>query len=155
MKKLSVILLLLFLIACTNQVNGERQTNCTLPAEVLNDTNETMISIESDADDILVWTTYTTLTRAEFDYKFLQDIQLSDAEIYELFTYNQSDSEGIAFQLARLNEDYVIVAIVYDYLVIASERLNEMWNVDDFEYLVTLSSVLARLEDIGAVCVSD
>ena len=156
MKKLVTLLVLLFLTACGEQPVepiGEIYMRCTPPTGVLANSGETVISVRGYNDEISLWTVRMTLPRDEFDQEFLQDIDLSDDEVHELFaTYNQSEIEGITFQLAELNNDYVVLAMIYDYSTIASDHLNQIWGVGSFEDVVTFSSVIAGLEELGAVC---
>ena len=153
MKKLCSLLFLLFLVACGLRISGGSYTRCTEITGGLAgvDIGQTVITVQGYDEDILLWTVTTTLTREEFDQEFLHGIYLSDDEIHELFeAYTESEDEGITFYINALNNDYVIISMVYDYAVIAD--LDRIWNVDDFESTVTLSSAIAGLEDHGAIC---
>jgi len=154
MKKLYALLFLLFLVAC-DRMSGESYTRCTNINRGLagDDVGQTVIMIQGYDEDISLWTVNTTLTRSEFDQEFLHGRYLSDAEIHELFEmYNQSEIEGITFHIADLNNHSVVIAKVYDYSIISVADLSRIWNVDDFEDTVTLSSAIAGLEYQGAEC---
>ena len=155
MKKLWILLFLLFLTACSLGMSGGSYTRC---AEVTSglagvDVGQTVIMIQGYDEDILLWTVSTTLTRDEFDEEFLQGMYLSDDEIHELFeAYTQSEVEGITFYISDLSNDFVVITQVYDYSIISTADLNRIWGVGNFEETVTLSAAIAGLEDTGAVC---
>jgi len=136
-------------------MSGESSARCTNISDGLagDGIGKTVVTVQGYDEAILFWTVETTLTRAEFDERELQDQFLSDDEIHELFElYNQGEAYGITFHIAELNNASVVIAKVYDYSVISVAELNRIWGVDDFEDSVTLSSAITGLEDRGAVC---
>ncbi|MCL1990083.1 MAG: hypothetical protein FWG67_04250 [Defluviitaleaceae bacterium] len=154
MKKLCMLLVLLFLIACQT-VEVERVDTFIVGASTIRcigDAHE-MITIEGYDERILSWTVSMTSSRAEFDQAFLQDVAVSDEEIMQLFSpEDQPDIAGVNFEIAVLNADYVVIELIYDYTVIPVEELNRMWDVEDFENTVTLSSVVSNLAADEMAC---
>lgn len=154
MKKFCAGLVLLFLVAC-DRMTGESYTRCVEVAEGLvgSDIGTTMITVQGYDEEILLWTVHTTLTREAFEQEFQQGLYLSDDEIHELFEgYSQQEVEGITFYVTDLTHDDVVIAKVYDYSVISTTYLNRIWDVDNFEDAVTVSSAISGLEDQGAIC---
>ena len=154
MKKFYVLLLLLFLVACDG-MSGKSYITCVEVTEGLvgSGIGQTIITIQGNDEDILVWTVNTAVTRAEFEQEFLQEAYLSDDEIHELFErYSQSVVEGVTSHIDELTNDHVVITMIYDYSMISHNDLNFIWDVDDFENVVTLSSAISGLENQGAVC---
>ena len=157
MKKLCALLLLLFLVACGSR-SGQSYIRCThVPVGlVAGNVGETVITVQGYDEEILLWAISTTLTRDEFDEAFLQGTYLSDDEIHELFEYYATrEMEGVTLYVAELTNEYVTIAKVYDYEIIDVDVLSRIWNVDNFENTVTLSSAIASLEDQNAECVTE
>ncbi|MCL1990082.1 MAG: hypothetical protein FWG67_04245 [Defluviitaleaceae bacterium] len=145
MKKLGMLFMSLFLVACS-RIEGESIVSCV-------DDATTVMRIEGYDDEILRWTVSTTSSRDEFEQEVLQGVPLSQMEIIHLFArYNQRNSDGILFQIAELNNAYIVMEVVYDYTLIPIETLNSMWHVEDFENDVTLSAAIAGLEEQGLIC---
>lgn len=142
MKKLAILSLLLFLLAC-NSIEGESSVSCHDGA--------TLIRIEGYHDEIVHWTVQTTLTRAEFDETFSQGMYLTDHEIIDLFVQYQS-VVGITAQVIELESDDLVIEINYDYTVIPVAELSRIWGVEDFEDSITLSLAIIGLEEAGMVC---
>ena len=155
MKKLSILVVLLFLAGCSDNMTGVTQTTCVdLEMSLVRPgVGETVITIDGDGEDIMFWRVATTLTRAEFDTEFLQGLYLSDDEIHDLFTqYSPSTMQGVIVYVSELNDDYITITQVFDYAGMSLEDLNNLWNVDDFESDVTLSAAIEGLEENGAYC---
>lgn len=154
MKKIGAVLCLLFLVAC-DRMSGESYTSCTGIADGLAGVNvgTTEVTVQGYDEEILVWTVYTTLTREELNEEFLNDRYLSDDEIHEWFEmYSETEIDGINFHVSELTNEYIVIAKVYDYSLISTTYLNNVWNVENFEDAVTLSSAIAGLRDQGATC---
>lgn len=155
LKKLLAMVAVLFLTACSSRMNGETTTICTnapdagVPADVV-------VTIEGDDEDIRVWNERFTMTREQFNVHFLEGEHLIDDEISELFDYlNMLEADGFELRLVALSDQEVVIEYVYDYAVISSEALNELWEVDDFEGEITLSAAIRGLESQGAICRTD
>jgi len=142
MKKLAILFVVLFLVAC-NGTEGESITKCVDGAI------ETII--EGYNDEIVRWIVRRTITRAEFDEEFSQDMYLTDDEIVDLFA-QYSSIEGISAQVIELSSNELVVEIIYDYTVIPVAELSRMWGVDDFEDSITLSLAITGLEEENIVC---
>ena len=154
MKKLSILVLLLFLTACS-KMSGSTLTSCAIIEGGLIDSGvgASIVEIEGFDESIITWTVSTTLTRAEFDAEFLDGIYLSDEEIHDLFArYNPHVITGVMVYISELNEDYITIRQVYNYGGISNEELNLLWNVEDFDKDVTLSRAIAGLTESGATC---
>ena len=155
MKKLSVLIILFFLTACSG-MTGPTVTNCVGVEESLvqSGVGQTVIEIQGYNEDIITWTVSTTLTRAEFDVEFLNGIYLSDEEIHDLFAnYNPHTIPGVFVYVSELNADYLTITRVYNYGGMNNEDLSRLWGVDDFSDSVTLSTAIESLEERGATCI--
>lgn len=151
-KKLFSIIAVLILAACSSRMSGETTTICT-DASVMVTEGDTVIVIEGYDEEIRTWTVQTTLTREQFKGHVLEGNELTHDEITDMFDYlNTLEADGREFRLVSLSDSEAIMAYVYDYMIIPSEELNIIWNVDDFESEVTLSVAIRGLEDQGAVC---
>ena len=145
MKKLSLLFALLFLVAC----NGEEASDETITT--CRD-GERVVIIEGFEEEIVRFTVSITLTRSEFNADFLQGAEVNDEDIRMLFSdVNQLD-EGITFRLARLTGEYAVIEMTYDYGMIPSDELAQMWGVPNFEDAITLSAVIASLENGSMQC---
>ena len=154
MKKLFVLLFILFLTACS-QMTGSTLTSCAVAdgGLVRSGLGESIIEIEGFDELILTWTVSTTMTRADFDTEFLGGIYLSDEEIHDLFArYNPHTISGVIVYVSELTEASVTVTRVYNYGGISNEDLSRLWGVDDFADEVTLSGAIEGLVESGAVC---
>jgi len=154
MLKLSVLVLLLFLTACS-RMSGSTLTSCAVEdgGLVRSGVGESIIEIEGFDETIITWTVSTTLTRAEFNAEFLDGNYLSVEEIHDLFArYNPYIITGVIVYIAELNEDYITIRRVYNYGGISNEELSRLWSVEDFAEEVTLSGAIGGLTENGAVC---
>jgi len=154
MKKLSVLVLLLFLTACS-RMSGPTLTSCVDLAGglVRPGVGESILEIEGFDETIITWTVSTTMTRAEFNDEFLGDIYLSDEEIHDLFAhYNLHTITGVIIYISELTSDYVTIRRVYNYGGISEDDLNRLWSVEDFNEDVNLSSAIEGLIENGATC---
>lgn len=151
-KKLFAIVTVLFLASCSSKMSGSTTTTCTgAPSVYTND--DTVIIIEGYDEEIRIWTVRSRLTREYFNEHVLEGTDLTDDEIIEMFEYlNTLEAEGFELELVSLDESEAIIEYVYDYTIISSEGLSNIWRVDDFEREVTLSSAIRGLEDQNAVC---
>jgi len=136
-------------------MSGDSHIRCTSIAEslVAGDVGNTVITMQGYNEDILLWTVSTTVTRDEFSEVFSKDIYLSDDEIYEILeNYTQNEIEGITFHIAEITGSHIVIRQDFDYSVIDIDELNRLWDVNNFESAVSLSSAIAELENRGAEC---
>lgn len=154
MKKIIALGFVLFLTACSG-IEGATSTSCT---DVENGVagagvGTTTVVIESDYEQILQWNVHTSITRAELNSQFLNDVYMTDDEIHDLFaTYSVSSMDGVQVVVSEINDDYVTLTQTYNYSLMLEEDLNFLWRVDNFSQDVTLSSAIAGLENQGATC---
>ena len=152
MKKLFAIITILFLAACSSRMSGPTTTTCTNAPQVFS-ADDTVVIIKGYDEEIRMWTEQTTLTREQLNDYVLEGMDLTDDEIVELFEYlNTLETEGFDLRLVSLSDSQAIIEYVYDYTIISSEELSDIWDVDDFEREITLSAAIRGLESQDAVC---
>jgi len=146
MKKWSVLVALLFLVAC-NGMEGETITRCESEAVTT--------TIEGYNDTIVRWVVHTIRDRADLDRDFSPNDYLSENDYIELFTtYSDRGINGIMVSIVEFNDDYVIIEVAYDYTAISNDELSRLWGVDDFADSITLATAIAGFEESGVECVT-
>jgi hypothetical protein len=161
LKKSFAIVVVLFLAACSSKMSGATTTTCTdasFSSSYLTEVPFGTIIIEGYDEEINVWTERIEQSRSEYIDLYWGGVDPGDEELEEWFaTVGEAAIEtGFSWTLFSLDEDAVIHGIVYDYSLIPTSELSEIWGVDDFEKEVTLTAAIAGLEDHTATtCTTD
>jgi hypothetical protein len=152
MKKLVAIVVVLILVACSSKMSGQTTTICIdVPRVFVED--DTIVIIEGYDEKIHLWTERTTLTREQLNDYVLEGMNLTDDEIVEMFEFlNTLEADGFELRLLSLSDREAMIEYVYDYTIISTEELSDIWDVDDFEREITLSAAVRGLEAQNAVC---
>ena len=162
MKKLFTLVAILFLVtstACSSPAeensNIRATTICTNGPRIFPEDTRTVLTIESYGEEILTWVTSTRITREVLKRYLLEDQELSDEEIHEVFNLlNESQIEGFQMTLLMLDEEFAIIEVAYDYRLISEEELSTRWALEDVQD-ITLSSALLGLEQLGSFCTTE
>ena len=149
-----ILSLSVILVACGgSRMRGDTTTVCeNAPSTFSGNIGTTVVTIEGTDEDIRTWTERTTFTRDEFN--LLTGEVFTDEEIREEINFiGDRLATGVSLSLVSLDANTVVLDYIYNYDDMSLRDLNTVWQTDDFERSVTLSSAIGGLEELGgATC---